>query len=154
MQAQVGSKTEDSEGGVVPIDDVPLNLESDGSNYIEWTWSLLDEGIEPSDQSPFSALRAPDGQPLLTDHAATYLDEQMLVASKAALDNGHRMADVILCCKSPNIDSGAIADELIKQFFRDRTVAVARATALGQICDIAEDFNVQCAASENESCHR
>jgi hypothetical protein len=122
--------------------DVPQNLEPDGRNYVEWTWSLLDEGIDVSDEGSFSLLTTPDGQPLLEDDAAGYLDEQMLIAKKAAVAHGHNFADVILCCKAPNIDSGAVADELIEQFFRDTACAMARAKALGEICDVAEDFNI------------
>jgi len=117
-------------------------LEPDGRNYIEWTWSLLDDGIELSDQMSFSTLQTDDGKPLLAAFAAEYLDEQMLIAKKAANEKGHSFSDVILCCKAPNIDSGAVADELAKQFFQDTIFAMARAKALGEICDIAEDFNI------------
>lgn len=100
--------------------DVPENLEPDGRNYVEWTWSLLDDGIDVCDQASFSTLRTPDGQPLLEADVAEHLDGQMLIAKKAAVQKGHDFADVILCCKAPNVDSGAIADELAKQFFSTR----------------------------------
>lgn len=125
-----------------PIMDVPQNLKPDGQNYVEWTWSLLDDGIDVVDQASFSALRTPSGQPLLEADTAEYLDEQMVIARKAAVAKGHDIADVILCCRAPNVDSGAVADELTKQFFLDTTLAMARAKALGEICDIAEDFNI------------
>jgi hypothetical protein len=126
-----------------PISDVPMVLEADGRNYIEWTWSLLDDGIEISDQASFSALKTDGGEPLLATFAAEYLDEQMLVAKKAANEKGHGFADVILCCKAPETDSGEIADDLLRLFFRDTAAAVARARSLGEICDVAEDFNVE-----------
>jgi len=126
-----------------PFSDIPLNLEPDGRNYVEWTWSLLDDGIEPSDQTSFSSLRTHDGKPLLAAFAAEYLDEQMLIAKKAANDNGHEFSDVILCCRAPDVDSGAIADELLQLFFRNTDAAVTRARSLGEICDVAEDFNVE-----------
>jgi hypothetical protein len=142
MQTHSTPEANASAAGREPIMDVPQNLEPNGQNYVEWTWSLLDDGIEVSDQASFSTLRTPDGQPLMEDDAAEYLDEQMLIAKKAAVEKGHDFADVILCCKAPNIDSGAVADELAKQFFLDTTFAMARAKALGEICDIAEDFNI------------
>jgi hypothetical protein len=122
--------------------DVPYNLEPDGGNYVEWTWSLLDDGIDISGQASFSTLRTPDGQPLLEADTAEYLDEQMVIAKKAAVAKGHDIADVILCCRAPDINSDAVADELAKQFFLDTPLAMARAKALGEICDIAEDFNI------------
>ncbi|MCK1480548.1 hypothetical protein IVB27_38905 [Bradyrhizobium sp. 197] len=122
--------------------DVPENLEPDGRNYVEWTWSLLDDGIDVCDQASFSTLRTADGQPLLEAEVAEHLDGQMLIAKKAAVQKGHEFADVILCCKAPNVDSDVTADELAKQFFLDTTFAMARARALGEICDVAEDFNI------------
>jgi hypothetical protein len=142
MQTHPTPEANASAAGWEPIMDVPQNLEPGGQNYVEWTWSLLDDGIEFSDQASFSTQRTPDGQPLLENDAAVYLDEQMLIAKKAAVEHGHDFADVILCCKAPNIDSGAVADELIEQFFRDTASAMARAKALGEICDAAEDFNI------------
>jgi hypothetical protein len=142
MQTHSAPEANASAAGWEPIMDVPQNLEPDGRNYVEWTWSLLDDGIDVSDQASFSALTTTDGQPLLEDDAAEYLDEQMLIAKKAAVGHGHDFADVILCCKAPNINSGAVADELIEQFFRDTASAMARAKALGEICDVAEDFNI------------
>jgi len=65
----------------------------------------------------------------------------MLVAKKAAIDEGYDFADVIVCCKAPDMDSGKLADQLIQLFFRDKATAVARAKSLGEICDLAEDFN-------------
>jgi hypothetical protein len=122
------------------ISDVPENLEPDGRNYIEWAWSLLDDGIEFSSEGSFSTLKTRDGPPLLAGFAAEYLDEQMLIAKKAAMEKGHDFADVILCCKAPNVDSCGIADDLIQLFFRDKAAAVTRAKSLGEICDVAEDF--------------
>ncbi|WP_426421800.1 hypothetical protein [Bradyrhizobium genosp. A] len=107
-------------------------------NYIEWACALTDDGIELNDQASFSALRTNQGEPLLADFAAEYLDEQMLIARKAAVENGHDFADVILC-KAPDIDSGKLADMLIQLFFRDKAAAVASAKCLGEICDVAED---------------
>jgi hypothetical protein len=103
-----------------PISDVPQNLEPDGRNCIEWAWSLLDDGIELSDQAAFSTLKTCDGEPLLAGFAAEYLDEQMLVAKKAAIEKGHEFADVILCCKAPDIDSGEIADNCSSYSFAIR----------------------------------
>jgi hypothetical protein len=142
MQAHSTPETDASAAGWEPIMDVPQNLKPDGQNYVEWTWSLLDDGIDVSDQASFSALRTPDGQPLLDDDAAEYLDGQMMIAKKAVVEKGHDFGDVILCCKAPNIDSGAVADELAKQFFLDTAFAMTRAKALGEIYDIAEDFNI------------
>jgi hypothetical protein len=88
-------------------------------------------------------LKTDTGEPLLANFAAEYLDEQMLIAKNAANDKGHEFADVILCCKAPDIDSGEIADHLLQLFFRDTAAAVARARSLGEICDVAEDFNVE-----------
>src|ERR1700731_4323314 len=123
-----------SAAGWEPIMDVPQNLKPDGQNYVEWTWSLLYDGIEVSDQASFSTLRTPDGQPLLGSDVAEHLDGQMLIAKKAVVQKGHDFADVILCCKAPNVDSGSIADELAQQFFLDTTSTMARAKALGEIC--------------------
>jgi hypothetical protein len=142
MQTHLTPEANASAADQEPIMDVPYNLEPDGGNYVEWTWSLLDDGIDISGQASFSTLRTPDGQPLLEADTAEYLDEQMGIAKKAAVAKGHDIADVILCCKAPNIDSGAVADELIEQFFRDTASAMARAKALGEICDVAEDFNI------------
>jgi hypothetical protein len=141
MQTDPAAKTDTPASDREPISDVPMILEADGRNYIEWTWSLLDDGIEVSNQASFSTLRTRVGQPLLEDYAAEYLNGQMLTATKAAVEKGHDFADVILCCKAPDINSGAVADELTKQFLLDTTLAVARAKALGEICDIAEEFN-------------
>jgi hypothetical protein len=140
MQPQPANEEDPSDNGWEPISEIPDNLEPDGRNYIEWTWSLLDDGIEPNDQASFSTLKTSDGQPLLADFAAEYLDEQMLVAKAAAIGKGHAFADVILCCRAPDIDSGEVADQLIHLFFRDTPAAVARAKSLGEICDVAEDF--------------
>lgn len=128
--------------GREPIMDIPYNLEPDGRNHVEWTWFLLDDGFDISGQASFSILRTSDGQPLLEADTAEYLDAQMAIARKAAVAKGHDIADVILCCRAPNIDAGAVADELTKQFFLDTTLALARAKTLGEICDIAEDFNI------------
>jgi hypothetical protein len=143
MQIDSAEKGDASAGDWTPISDIPLNLEPDGRNYIEWTWSLLDDGIELSDQMSFSTLQTDDGKPLLADFTAEYLDEQMLFAKKAANQEGHGFADVILCCKASETDSGKIADDLLRLFFRDAAAAVARAKSLGEICDVAEDFNVE-----------
>jgi hypothetical protein len=142
MQTDPPAKTNIPVSDWEPISDVPMVLENDGRNYIEWTWSLLDDGIEISDLASFSTLKTDAGEPLLAAFAAEYLDEQMLIAKNAAVEKGHDFADVILCCKAPNIDSGAVADELIEQFFGNTASAMARAKALGEICDIAEDFNI------------
>ena len=128
------------EGDWEPFSDIPLNLEPDGRNYIEWVWSLLDDGIEVSNEGSFSALKTDHGQPLLAGFAAEYLDEQMLIAKRAAIEKGHDFADVVLCCKAPDVDSVKIAGDLIQLFFRDTAAAVARAKSLGEICDVAEDF--------------
>jgi hypothetical protein len=77
-----------------PISDVPDNLAPDGRNYVEWAWSLLDDGIELSSEGSFSTLKTCDGEPLLAGFAAEYLDEQMLIAKKAAIEKGHDFADV------------------------------------------------------------
>ena len=37
-----------------------------------------------------------------------------MIAKKAAVAKGHDIADIILCCRAPNINSGAVADELAK----------------------------------------
>ena len=141
MQTHSKPKSNDLVGNWQPISDVPDNLEADGRNYIEWICSLIDDGIEPNDQASFSTLKTNSREPLLTDFAAEYLDEQMTIAKKAAKERGHDFADVILCCKAPDIDSGKIADELIRLFFLDSAAALARASSLGEICDIAEDFS-------------
>jgi len=77
-----------------PISDVPDNLAPDGRNYVEWAWSLLDDGIELSSEGSFSTLKTCDGEPLLAGFAAEYLDEQMLIAKKAAIEKGHDFAHV------------------------------------------------------------
>jgi hypothetical protein len=123
-----------------PFSDIPLNLERDGRNYIEWVWSLLDDGIEVSNEGSFSALKTDHGQPLLADFAAEYLDEQMLIAKRAAIEKGHGFADVIMCCKAPNVDYDAITSDLLRLFFQEPAAAVARAKSIGEICDVAEDF--------------
>jgi hypothetical protein len=143
MQTDPAAKTDTPASEWEPISNVPMVLEADGRNYIEWTWSLLDDGIELSDQASFSTLKTDAGEPLLAAFAAEYLDEQMLVAKKAASEKGHGFADVILCCKALGTDSGEIADHLLQLFFRDTAAAVARAKSLGEICDAAEDFNVE-----------
>jgi hypothetical protein len=143
MQTDPAAKMDTLASDWEPISDVPMVLEADGRNYIEWTWSLLDDGIELSDQASFSTLKTAAGKPLLAAFAAEYLDEQMLVAKKTANQEGHGFADVILCCKAPETDSGKIADDLLRLFFCDAAAAVARAKSLGEICDVAEDFNVE-----------
>jgi len=105
MQPQPANDEGPSENGWEPISEIPDNLEPDGRNYIEWTWSLLDDGNDVCDQASFSTLKTSNGEPLLAEHAARHLDEQMLIAMKAATENGHLFADVILCCKAPDIDS-------------------------------------------------
>jgi hypothetical protein len=141
MQTSSTPEPEEPAGNWEPFADVPDNLMPGGRNYIEWTCALIDDGIEPNDQASFSTLKTNQGEPLLADFAAEYLDEQMLIAQKAAVENGHDFADVIVCCKAPDIDSGKLADQLIQLFFRDKAAAAARAKSLGEICDVAEDFN-------------
>jgi hypothetical protein len=141
MQTHPKPEANEPVGNWEPISDVPDNLKADGRNYIEWTCSLIDDGIEPNDQASFSTLNTNVGEPLLTGLAAECLDEQMIMAKKAAIKKGHDFADVILCCKAPDIDSGRIADELTQLFFRDTAAALARAKSLGEICDEAEDSN-------------
>jgi hypothetical protein len=141
MQTHSKPDAKDPVGNWEPINDVPYNLDEDGRNYIEWTCSLIDDGIELNDQVSFSTLKTNSGQPLLTDTAAKFLDEQMIIARKAAIGKGHDFADVILCCKAPDVNSGRIADELIQLFFRDTAAVLARAKSLGEICDEAEEFN-------------
>jgi hypothetical protein len=138
------SSTQQPDGPVddwEPLSDFPNNLRSDGSNYVEWICSLIDDGIEPNEKASFSALKTDQAEPLLAGFAAEFLDERMLIARKAAADNGHDFADVIACCKAPDIDSGKLADQLIQLFFRNKAAALARAKSLGEICDVAEDFN-------------
>ncbi len=123
-----------------PISDIPCNLASDGRNYVEWVWALLDDGIDIDIGRPFAELKTDDGQQLLTKDAANYLDGQLVVAMAAAASKGYDLRDVVLCCRAPFTDSGAIADELATLFSTDRFRAIARAKALAQICDAAEEF--------------
>jgi hypothetical protein len=37
-----------------PSSDVPNNLGADGQNYVEWMWSLLDNGIDVDPYEPES----------------------------------------------------------------------------------------------------
>jgi len=141
MQTSSTQEPDDPVGDWEPLTDFPNNLKSDGSNYIEWTCSLIDDGIEPNEKASFSELMTDQAEPLLAGFAAEFLDERMLIARKAAVDKGHNFADVIACCKAPDVDSGELANQLIQLFFRDKAAAVARAKSLGEICDAAEDFN-------------
>jgi hypothetical protein len=124
-----------------PLFDVPDNLRRDGSNYVEWIWSLLDDGIDIPLSGSFAELRTAQDLPLLDADIAAYLDDQLKIARRGASVNGHDLADVITCCNAPNTDSGGLADQLIQLFFHNKTAAVARARSLGEICDAAEDFN-------------
>jgi hypothetical protein len=133
-------ETENPEEEWDPIDDVPQNLRNNGSNYVEWVWSLLDVGIEPGGDESLSALTTDSGRPLLTREAAEYLDNRMVVARAAAANDGHRFDDVILCCRAPEVDGNAIAADLLGMYRANRTAAVARARSLGKICDVAEEF--------------
>ncbi len=140
MQTQPTSVANASTSDWEPISDVPQNLEADGRNYVEWVWSLLDDGIELCDRASFSTLKTSGGEPLLDSFAAKHLDEQMLIARSAAAKDGHSFADVIMCCKAPNVDYGAITNDLFRLFFQEPAAAVARAKSIGEICDVAEDF--------------
>lgn len=124
-----------------PFFDVPDNLRRDGSNYVEWIWSLLDDGIDIPLSGSFADLRTAQGKPLLEAGTAAHLDDQLKIARRGASLNGHDFADVITCCKAPDINSGGLADQLMQLFFRNTVAAVARARSLGEICDLAEDFN-------------
>ncbi|WP_022723902.1 hypothetical protein [Rhodopseudomonas sp. B29] len=71
---------------------------------------------------------------------AAHLDEQMKTARLAAASVNHDLQDVITCCRAENIDAGALADELANSFFVHPERATARAKALGEICETAEEF--------------
>jgi hypothetical protein len=123
-----------------PIFDVPDNLLRDGSNYVEWIWSLLDDGIEIPRSGSFGDLRAATGAPLLDPDIAVHLDEQMKIAMGAAAANNHGLEDIITCCSARDLDDGPLADELSRLFFLNSEEALSRARAIGELCDIAEDF--------------
>ncbi|WP_165935792.1 MULTISPECIES: hypothetical protein [unclassified Bradyrhizobium] len=123
-----------------PIFDIPDNLRRDGSNYVEWVWSLLDDGIDIPRSGSFADLRTATGAPLLDPDMAAHLDEQMKVAMGAAAANNHGIEDIITCCSARDFDAGPLADELSRLFFMNSEEALSRAKSIGEICDIAEDF--------------
>ncbi|MBR1000518.1 MULTISPECIES: hypothetical protein [Bradyrhizobium] len=123
-----------------PIFDVPDNLRRDGSNYVEWIWSLLDDGIEVPLSGSFTDLRTAAGEPLLDAGVAADLDEQMTLARRAAAGVNHDLQDVLTCCRADGLDAGPLADELSRQFFLDSEATLSRAKAIGEICDMAEEF--------------
>jgi hypothetical protein len=123
-----------------PIIDIPDNLRPDGSNYVEWIWALLDDGIEIATVGSFAQLRCPSGAPLLDGAAADHLDSQLVIARRAADQRGHDLRDVVMCCRPGDLDAGKLADELSRLFFTDSASALARARAIGEICDIAEEY--------------
>jgi len=135
-----GEQSTSSNGEWEPIFDVPDNLRRDGSNYVEWIWSLLDDGIEIPLAGSFADLRTDAGAPLLDIDVAAYLDEQMKIARLAAASVNHDLQDVVTCCRAEDIDAGALVDELTNRFFVDPEGAKARAKALGEICETAEEF--------------
>jgi hypothetical protein len=123
-----------------PLFDVPDNLRRDGSNYVEWIWSLLDEGIDIPLSGSFAGLRTAQGEPLLDTGIAAYLDGQLKIAWRAASGNSHGIEDVVICCGARGLDGGPLADELSRLFFTDCELALSRAKAIGEICDVAEAF--------------
>lgn len=123
-----------------PIEDIPENLKPDGSNYVEWVWALLDDGIEVRPGHSFSSLQARHGDALLESRAAVFLDEQLVIATRAAALHGHDMRDVVMCCHAASIDSTAIADDLNCRYVSDPKAALARARAIAEICEVADEF--------------
>lgn len=123
-----------------PMFDVPDNLHRDGSNYVKWIWSLLDDGIEIPMSGSFIDLRTQQGKPLLDPDMAAHLDDQMKVARRAAAANNHGLEDVVTCRRAGDIDAGPLVDELSRLFFTDSAAALSRAGAIGEICDVAEEF--------------
>jgi len=123
-----------------PIFDVPDNLRRDGSNYVEGIWSPLDDGIEIPRSGSFCDLRTAAGAPLLDPDIAAHLDEQMKIAMGAAAANKHSLEDMVTCCSARDLDGGTLADELSRLFFLNSEEALLRARAIGELCDIAEDF--------------
>lgn len=123
-----------------PLTDVPDNLRRDGSNYIEWIWSLLDDGIPIPKNDCFGDLRTAQDQPLLDPDVASLLDNQLKVALRAAIANGHGLDDIVTCCGARDLDGGPLADELARLFFVNSAAALSKAKAIGEICDVAEEF--------------
>ncbi len=134
-----------SSGRWEPLFDVPDNLRRDGSNYVEWIWSLIDDGIPIPLSESFVCLRTAQNEPLLDPHIASHLDDQLKVALQAATANGHRLDDVVSCCMARDFDGGALGDELARLFFVQTSAALSRARSIGQICDAAEEFCVEAA---------
>ncbi len=123
-----------------PLFDVPDNLRRDGSNYVEWIWSLLDDGIDIPLSGSFVDLRTETGERLPDPDMVAYLDDQMKVARRAADARGHSLQDVITCCRARGLDAGPLADEFCRLFFTDCEAALSRARAIGEICEVAENF--------------
>jgi hypothetical protein len=123
-----------------PIIDIPDNLRPDGSNYVEWVWALLDDEIDIPLTGSFAKLLTPSENPLLDDWAAAHLDKQLATARLAADERGHALADVVVCCRPEAFDAGELADDLYRLFFSDSASALARARAIGEICDVAEEY--------------
>lgn len=115
------------------IVDISDNLRSDGSNYVEWIWSLLDNGIDVPLSGPFADLRKEAGQPLLDSDIAAHLDEQMKIAWRASAAVNHGLQDVVTCCRARDLDAGPLADELSHLFFTDSELALSRAKAIGDL---------------------
>ena len=78
--------------------------------------------------------------PLLDGAAADHLDSQLVIARRAADRRGHDLRDVVMCCRPGDLDAGKLADELSRLFFTDSASALARGRAIGEICDIAEEY--------------
>src|SRR6202011_4803372 len=85
-------------------------------------------------------LRCPSGAPLLDGAAADHLDSQLVIARRAADQRGHDLRDVVMCCRPGDLDAGKLADELSRLFLTDSASALARGRAIGEICDIAEEY--------------
>ncbi|MHC2288690.1 hypothetical protein [Bradyrhizobium barranii] len=124
---------------------MPDNLRRDGRNYIEWIWSLLDDGIPIPVSESFTELRTDAGEPLLDPEIASHLDEGFRAAQGAASANGHRIDDVVTCCSARELDGGPLCNELARLFFVDAAAALSRAQAIGEICDVVEEFCAEAA---------
>ncbi|MBR1177996.1 hypothetical protein JQ617_28820 [Bradyrhizobium sp. KB893862 SZCCT0404] len=98
------------------------------------------DGIEIPLAGSFADLRTDAGAPLLDADIAAHLDEQLEIARRAASAVNHDLQDVVTCCRADGLEAGPLADELSRRFFVDAQGAIARAKAIGEICEVAEEF--------------